>query len=68
MANQYDDVPTLTVLASESAVRNDGTTALVLQTKEAGTIAIAVDLKGIEILRRQLAACETVLTAPKGNA
>lgn len=68
MARMDGEFTTVTVLASWAAARPDGTTALVLNTKEAGPIAFSVDRKAIAALRRDLAACEQLLSQPRGQA
>lgn len=60
--------PTVTVRSSWSAMRPDGSTALVLDTLEQGPIAFAVDQRAIDALRRELTECEKNLQAPKGSA
>ena len=45
-----------------------GTTSLRLDTKEFGSIAFRIDLKAIEILRRELATAEAFLRQPTGKA
>lgn len=62
------DIPTMTVLGSQSVARADGRAAIVLTTQEKGPIAFEVNLQTIEILRRALAKAEEVLRAPPGNS
>ena len=45
-----------------------GTTSLRLDTKEFGSIAFRIDLKAIEILRRELATAEAFIRQPTGKA
>jgi hypothetical protein len=61
-------ITTVTVTGSLAVARPDGTTALVLHTREAGSIAFEVDARAVEVLRRDLAAIETMLRRPQGQA
>jgi hypothetical protein len=60
--------PTVTMVDSRTVTRADGTTSLRLDTKEFGSIAFRIDLKAIEILRRELATAEAFLRQPTGKA
>ncbi len=60
--------PTVTMVDSRTLTRADGTTSLRLDTKEFGSIAFRIDLKAIEILRRELATAEAFLRQPTGSA
>src|SRR5258708_3156539 len=60
--------PTVTMVDSRTLTRADGTTSLRLDTKEFGSIAFRIDLKAIEILRRELATAEAFLRQPTGKA
>jgi hypothetical protein len=53
---------TVTVIHSWPLARPDGSTALLLQTKEEGCIAFRVDAQAIELSRKQLTDCEIVLS------
>lgn len=66
--NDNLNVPTLTVVSSRAALRPDGTTALILDTKEMGAIAFAVDLQAVQYLRSELAEIETFLVQQPGWA
>ena len=55
------EIPTVTVVGSNTVARADGRTAIVLETMERGPIAFEVNLQNIELLRRQLTVAETVL-------
>jgi hypothetical protein len=57
-----------TVIASESVVRADGSTALILETQETGAIAFVVDQRAIDALRLQLANAEQFLRQSPGTA
>jgi hypothetical protein len=59
---------TVTVIKSGASATADGRVALVLHTREVGTIAFEVDQQAIDVIRRDLLACENVLKSPKGKA
>lgn len=52
---------TVTVTYSWPLARPDGSTALLLDTKEEGCIAFRVDKRTIDLIRRQLTDCEVIL-------
>lgn len=62
------DFKTVTVTQSWTVCRPDGTTAMVLNTQEAGPIAFRLDLKTIQAIRRELADCERFLSQGSGQA
>ena len=66
--NNAPKFPTVTMVDSRTLTRADGTTSLRLDTKEFGSIAFRIDLKAIEILRRELATAEAFLRQPTGKA
>ena len=68
MARFEGEATTVTVLSSSAGARPDGSTALLLQTRELGTIAFEVDQRAIDALRRDLTACEQVLSRKPGQA
>ena len=53
---------TVIVTYSWSVARPDGSTALLLDTEEEGRIAFRVNQRAIDLIRRQLTDCETVLS------
>ncbi len=55
------DYRTVTVVGSSTALRLDGTTALVLHTREMGAISFRVDQQAIDTLQAQLASAEAFL-------
>jgi hypothetical protein len=59
---------TVTVLSSQAGQIATGSTALVLQTRESGPIAFAVDAKAIADIRAALAKCEAALDLGHGTA
>jgi hypothetical protein len=59
------DLITLTVVGSETLLRPDGRAAIRLDTRELGPIALEVDQRAIDTLRRQLANAETHLRRSK---
>jgi hypothetical protein len=62
------NIPTVTVLNSEVVIGLDGTTALVLHTKEHGPIAFAVDADATAGLRDSLDKLETAFGSLRGRA
>jgi hypothetical protein len=56
-------LPTLTVESSKAAARPDGSRALLLTTKEEGTIAFALSDQGIGFLLRDLTEMQRVAPA-----
>jgi hypothetical protein len=62
------DRMTVTMVDSRTLTRADGTTSLRLDTKEFGSIAFRIDLKAIELLRRELATAEAFLRQPTGKS
>ncbi|GLS18119.1 hypothetical protein GCM10007874_11350 [Labrys miyagiensis] len=54
---------TVNVTASKSGLKATGEVAVVLKTAEFGSIAIKVDQRAIDFLRRELIHCENVLKA-----
>lgn len=52
---------TVTVTHSWPVAKPDGSTAILLQTEEAGCIAFRVDRKAVALLRKQLSDCEALL-------
>lgn len=61
------DLETVTVIGSQVVATAEGATALALTTRERGTIAFAVNLEAIEILRRSLTKAEQILRAQHGH-
>ena len=61
MPSRQKLLTTLTVSESDVGATADGATALLLTTKEQGTIAFRIDLTSIAILRRELVKAETIL-------
>ena len=59
---------TVTIVRSWPAMTASGDVALVAVTKEAGTIAFRLDLKAIELMKRQLAVAEAALQRQPGSA
>jgi hypothetical protein len=55
----------LTVIASSTLFRPDGRAAILLETRQAGTIAFEVNQGAIAVLRRHLARAEQFLRQPK---
>ncbi len=68
MANQVVEVATVTVVGSDWAVHPDGTTSIILHTREAGTVAFAVDLLAIASIQQNLANAEEFLRRSPGSA
>lgn len=64
-AGVYD---TFTISRIWTASNAEGATALVLETKEAGTIAIVLTLERIAALQKHLAEAEVALRRPTGRA
>jgi hypothetical protein len=56
------------VIGSETVQRADGRAAIVLKTRERGSIAFEVNLENIAVLQRQLAKAETILRQSHGKA
>lgn len=59
---------TVTVIGSSAVGRPDGTTAIVLDTKESGPIAFFVTLESCAALRREIECAETFLRQTPGSA
>ena len=59
---------TVTVLRSWPAANSDGRTALVLETREMGAIAFALNPEGIAALRSALSKAEELLSRQSGRA
>jgi hypothetical protein len=55
----------LTVIASSTLFRPDGRAAILLETRQAGTIAFEVNQGAIDALRRHLARAEQFLRQPR---
>jgi hypothetical protein len=68
MVKKTDDYQTITVTGSFSAARPDGRYAIVLDTLEAGPIALEVNDITLKALRRELNAIEAMMKQPGGNA
>lgn len=69
MTERMDGVfRTLTVIRSGPSATADGQIAIVIETAEAGTIALAVSRQAITVLRRQLAELEAFLDREPGQA
>jgi hypothetical protein len=62
------EVATVTVIGSDLATHADGTTSLILHTREAGTVAFVVDLLAIATIQQNLANAEQFLRRSPGNA
>jgi len=62
------DLPTVTVIGSRTVARADGRVAIMLDTQERGPIAFEVNLRGIEVLRKELNAAESILRQTNGNS
>jgi hypothetical protein len=58
----------VTVVGSESMTGPGGTTALCLRTKEAGSVAFAVDQRAIDAIRGHLDKLELMFQTPGGQA
>ncbi|MFT4097401.1 MAG: hypothetical protein QM651_09765 [Rhodoblastus sp.] len=58
----------LTVVGSSVAASPEGLVAIVLETREAGTLAIPMTLESCEALRRDIAAAEGFLRQKPGTA
>ena len=56
---------TVNVTYSWPVAQPDGSTALLLQTKEEGCIAFRVDARAIALIRKQLADCECILSSAR---
>ena len=59
---------TMTVMAAKAASRPDGTTAIVVLTKESGPIALMLDQSTITTLRAELTTAEQFLHLQTGAA
>jgi len=59
---------TLTVLGSVDSVATNHTAAIVLETKEFGTLAIPMTLHSCAMLRKAIAGVEQFLLQPSGQA
>jgi hypothetical protein len=61
-------VPWLTVIGSETLTGPNGATTLCLHTREFGHIALAVDKRAIETIRKHLHKLELSFRNPKERA
>ncbi len=61
-------IRTVTVIGSEALLRSDGRAAIRIDTRELGSIALEVDQRAIDTLRRQLASAEQFLRQQVGKA
>ena len=68
MVPKTQDYQTVTIAGSFSVARPDGRYAIVLETLEAGAIALEVNEIVLTALRRELNAIETMMKQPTGNA
>ena len=66
LSNQPDVV--FDIKQTQSIMAPDGRAALLLQTYQGHTIALAVDLPRLDKLQRELNAIRSVLQKPQGNA
>jgi hypothetical protein len=65
---EFRQIPWVTVTMSETATREDGSSALCLHTQEAGPVAFAVDQRAIDAIRGHLDKIELGLRQPSGRA
>lgn len=65
--SETKELQTLTVMASSTAASADGRVAIVLHTKQEGSIAFEVDERAIAALRNEITVAESFLRLKAGK-